>query len=328
MLPLSDQRRRTIGYIFWTIRSNRQASIGTGGVQPTKKLDLPVTADYSIDISLNVAEKDFNFPKSVAALTVEQSPALTSDEITTLAKNLGFEGEAIVSEDALQGTVYIYSDLEKYLTAYTKQANITYGLNDTFSKRANKNLSQEAIINTAKDFLTSKKFVSGNVFFNKIAYLKATDPTEAYHTTTKEGADLATVSFSYFDTDYSIVTTDPEGSSLEVWVLNDGTVSKVSLTKVKSVKQAETKFNIKDYNQVVSTLGEAVLIELNEGNSPIPQFKNAVSDVKIAKIELGYLFENKTTILQPVFILTGDAKVINQSSREKVVFYLPAAVNP
>ena len=137
---------------------------------------------------------------------------------------------------------------------------------------------------------------------------------------------LATVSFSYFDTDYSIVTTDPEGSSLEVWVLNDGTVSKVSLTKVKSVKQAETKFNIKDYNQVVSTLGEAVLIELNEGNSPIPQFKNAVSDVKIAKIELGYLFENKTTILQPVFILTGDAKVINQSSREKVVFYLPAAM--
>ena len=77
----------SIGYIFWTIRSNRQASIGTGGVQPTKKLDLPVTADYSIDISLNVAEKDFNFPKSVAALTVEHSPALTSDEITTLAKN-------------------------------------------------------------------------------------------------------------------------------------------------------------------------------------------------------------------------------------------------
>ena len=85
------------------------------------------------------------------------------------------------------------------------------------------------------------------------------------------------------------------------------------------------EYKLKNYQEVVSSSSNAVLVSLDDGNINIADLpKGAVREILISEIELAYLLESGSTkVIQPVYLLKGKANM-GSAGGINAVMYLPA----
>jgi len=289
---------------------------------PQPKIPSLLEGKYPIETAFG--KQDFNFPSKAPVLTLEKKP-LPDNDIENVANNLGFTSDPLIMDDVFDGKMYIYRNEESALTVSLKNQEFDYTLNEVPSY-INKQPSDTALINTAKDFLIQMGFVSSeDIQFASFVYLQETSGQGLYPVN-KEDAVLYQVNFSSVIADATILTLNPQNTPIYVRLLPDGSVFKAHVSRLGTISKSDNQYTLQTYEEVISNINDVVLISLDNGNVHLPDVSNkSINKVSISTIQLEYLLDTPTsTTLQPVFLLKGTADILGFSAEVSASMYLPA----
>jgi hypothetical protein len=291
---------------------------------PLPQPKIPSLLEGAYPVETFFEQQDFNFPSKISALKLEKT-LLQNQDIANIASNLGFPVDPLIMEDVFDGKMYIYRSEESALTVSLKNQEFDYTLN-TVPAYINKQPSDAALINTAKDFLTQMGFVSSeDIRFESFIYLKETSGQGLYPTN-KENAMLYQVNFSSVVVDTTILTLNPQNTPVYVRLLPDGSVFKAHVNRLGTISKSTTQYKLKTYDEVISKINDVILISLDDGNVHLPDISNkSIKKISIYSIELAYLLDTPTSeTLQPVFLLKGTADISGFPTEVSASMYLPA----
>ena len=292
---------------------------------------IPKYIEAGTVIESNINEPDFSFSKSLPVIQRSKGSPLGEEEAVSIAANLGFTSQPIITKDASEGTVYLWSRTNDNLVIYGRSRRIEYGLNQAPTNVINKQLSNDALIKISEDFIF-KKFLSQSekVVFSFFTFLKSVGPPDGFYQSSKEEASIFQVNFSPIESDYKILILDPRSSPIYTWVVPDGTISKAIVSKGIRASFSEKEYPLKNYREFSDSLEKAVLVSLDDGNillSVLP--KRDVQKITVGEIEIVYLIDSPDSeVIQPVFLLKGKAKVQGYQNEVSALLYLPAIRNP
>lgn len=291
---------------------------------PLPQPKIPSLLEGSYPIETIFEKQDFNFPSRIPVLILEKTP-LQDQDIKNIADNLGLTSDPLIMEDVFDGKMYIYRSEESALTVSLKNQEFDYTLNKLPSF-INKQPSDTALINTAKDFLIQMGFVSSeDIQFISFVYFKETSG-EGLHPTNKEDATLYQVNFSSVIADTTILTLNPQNTPVYVRLLPDGSVFKAHVNRLGVISKSANQYKLKTYDEVISNMNNVVLISLDDGNIHLPDISNkSIKKISIYNIELAYLLDTPTSVtLQPVYLLRGTADISGFPIEVSASMYLPA----
>lgn len=314
-----------IAAVFFTASKTKPLPKPPGFIQEPS---IPKQLQGDINLTPKFTEKDFNFPKVAALLTIEKATPFTESEANSFGSEFGFSSQPDKVEDIVDGATYIWNNIDSSLIVYSKSRKIEYSLNEIPSA-ANKQLSDDLIKNTAFEFLQEKDLAE-NLDFSFFTFLEKPIGDEGISITTKASAVIYQVNFSPKVAQAKLLTLDPKTSPVYVWILPDGNIARASITKLGNVSKTTNTYPLKNYSQVISSIKSATIVSLDDGNIHIPNL--SVQDIKnidITEIELAYLLESpNTTTLQPIYTLKGTAEFVGLSQKVSAYLYLPAIQNP
>ena len=293
-------------------------------VIPLPQPKIPSLMEGSYPVEIFIEKEDFSFPSKTSVLKLEKAPLLDQD-INNIADNLGFVSDPLIVNDVFDGKMYIYRSEESALTVSLKNQEFDYALNRVPSF-INKQPSDTALINTAKDFLTQMGFVSSeSIEFVSFVYFEETSGQGLYPTN-KESATLYQVNFSSVISDTTILTLNPQNTPIYVRLLPDGSVIKAHANRLGSISKSADQYKLKTYDEVISDINNIVLISLDDGNIHIPDISNkSINNISIFSVQLTYLLDTPTsTTLQPVYLLKGTADISGLPAEVSASMYLPA----
>lgn len=275
-------------------------------------------------IEINFEKKDFDFPSKLAALEVKGA-RLTPEETKTIANSLDFTFEPKISRDVFDGTIHTYAGEISSLVARLEISAMDYTLYTTPSF-INKQLSAEALISIATDFLVKNGFVPANdIEFSSFIFYKDS-PGEGLFPASKKEATIFQINFSSKVTNIPILTLNPQNTLIYVRILPDGTVFSAHVKRLDEIRQSTETYRLKSFSDLKNSADEAVVISLDFGNinlSDVPE--NSLKKITVNKVELGYLLTSvETGILQPVYLLKGEAEVVGFQDKVNASLYLPA----
>ncbi len=291
---------------------------------------IPKNLQGEVSITPKFTEVDFEFPTSAPLLTVGKASPLTEMEANEISQKLGFSGAADKVEDAFDGTTYFWNGPDNSLIVYSKSRKIEYSIND-ISRSANKQLSDAAIIDIAKRFLSDKGLLTDNEYdFSFFTFMKESSDNEGISIVSKASAQIYQVNFSPKVSDTKLLTLDPKVSPIYVWVLPDGRVAKASVIRLGTITKSETNYPLKSYQQVISSLNQATVVSLDDGNINLLNISAGdLKNIDISEIDLAYLLTSATAdSLQPIYTLKGITKIEGITSGVNAYVYLPAIKNP
>jgi hypothetical protein len=310
-----------VGIIYFFLRKSEQKPA-------TPPLPTPkISSNYKgkFDISLLLDKENFDLPEKISLL--ETTPTtLNEDHFKKIAKNLGFQGEPLEMSDVFDGKTYFWKNDNYSFFVFSQKGKLRYSKN-IVSIAINKQLSDEAIESLATSFLVENEVVDpNNISLSKIRYLKETEKYEGYEEAEKEKATVFEVSFNYKAAGYEILTPQYVEPIVYVRLGLDGSVQSFQFIDIADLKNTPKEYRLKDYQETKEGLGEAVLIGLQEKQVALKDLAiNAIKNIDVDKITLGYLYDpGKSTVLQPIYILNGDAKVEGYTEKISVSLYLPA----
>lgn len=286
--------------------------------------NIPSLFEGSYPIEVLFSKNDFVFPSKISYLKIEKTP-LQDSSIKTVASNLDFSNDPLIMDDVFDGKMYIYQSEESSLTVSLKNQEFDYTLNEIPSY-INKQPSDIALVNTAKDFLIQMEFVSSeDIQFVSFVYFKETSGQGLYPTN-KENATLYQVNFSSVIDNVTILTLNPLNTPIYVRLLPDGSVFQAHVSKLGSVTESPIQYKLKTYEEVVSNISDAVLISLDNGNVHLPDVSNtSINNISITSVQLIHLLDNPTsTTLQPVYLLKGISNISGFTEKIDASMYLPA----
>ncbi len=310
---------------FLIISSRKQPTLVSQETVPQP--NIPVFVKGQLNIENKITKDQFSFPSSLPLLEVNKGLPFTDNDAVNLATNLGFTNKPIVSKDVFEGTTYIWNNPNNQsLIIYPGVRRLEYTLKTSYSA-TNKQLSDSEIISIAKNFLTTKNIVDqNNIAFSFFSYYKSTN-NESFNLTTKDQANLIQVNFSPLSLNTKLITINPAASPIFVWILPDGSIAKVSVTKFGEITKGLIDYKILSYDEYLKSLSKAVIISLNDGNISLQDTnRQNINKVTIEKIELAYLVDSpNSNFFQPIFLLSGKADLKNYSaSKVNITLYLQA----
>ncbi|OGM07557.1 hypothetical protein A3E15_00455 [Candidatus Woesebacteria bacterium RIFCSPHIGHO2_12_FULL_42_9] len=292
---------------------------------PTINIPDPVGGGFQIETTIK--ESQFNFPGRVRLLESESLSPLTEEEAKEVAAGFGFEGEPRSASGKIHGTRYYWSNSDYTLTVYGGTRKVGYSLNYPPFEYVNQNLSNESLINLSRDFIVDNSIYNeSEITFSYFTFLERFESAaEGLRSTTKEKADINVANFSPIESEFKILTLDPNASPISVWVAPDGTIIKAEIILI-DLSFGNEEHQVKNFQEFKGSLNKSVVISLQEGFISIVDLPKAdLEKVVVNEVELAYLADTLVGgKFQPVFLLKGTATVKGIGGEVPILLYLPA----
>ena len=296
-------------------------------VTPTviPKIELPDLIKDTPKIETQIEEVTLNLPQTAALLGISTPPLITKDEAVKITSTFDLETNLLEVSDTRVGQTFFGSTEKHFLTIYAQENHIRYSLqSDVY--RINKQLSNNALIETGKQFLLNHSLLdSGKIEFSSFVYWKKEDPQgEHMAQTEKAEAELIQVNYTYKIGGFDILTYNPLSSIVNVVILPDGEVFRVDIYRLGGTSKSDTRYKIKKYDEIISSLNEAKVVSIDNGNQGLVEIKlGDLKNVKISNVKLAYLIDNvKSKYLYPILLLNGEVSLYGKTTN--ISFYLPA----
>jgi hypothetical protein len=311
-------------YIFVIINKDTENTT-TGITKP--KLVSQYKGKYSLVFSVD--RDHFNFPEKLPLLGVSSSKKpIEEASAKNIALNLGFLGDPTTIDDSIDGICYFWKNDVATLFVFSASGVIRYDTR-SFSESPNKQLSDAEMSSVVEKFITNNNLLDDVLFqIGKIKYLKQIPNGEGYQETDKKTAVLFEISILPKTTDYEFISISSTQPSSYVLLKQDGSISSFQITLFSDINKGLIEYNLKNYDEVTRSIGEAVLIELSGDTRLLSDVSpGLISNIEISKIEIAYLMEENKTSMQPVYKLTGEATLSNSNYKYIATLYPPAFLN-
>lgn len=280
-------------------------------------------------ITLVVDKSEFDFPKKLPFLEFESSPLpLTEEYAKKVAGHLNFPGEPTTINDPIDGNTYFWKNDKGIIFIYTKSRKVRFSAN-ALNSAINQQLSDAAIAGIAESIITNNEILDENIFrAGSVKFLEQIPDGEGYRETTKEKAVLYQVNILPKSVNYEFISSSSVEPDSYIQLRQDGSIYSLQITKSPNIKNGITEYNLKNYDEVKTSLDEAVLIELRGDTALLSDLPDdLIKSVEINKVEIAYLVESaKSTSFQPVYKLSGNATLNNLQFIGIATFYLPAII--
>lgn len=292
-------------------------------VFPTPKL----TSNYKgkFPVNLLLKKEDLNLPQKLNLLEVSSTP-LTEDYAKNVAQKLGFQGEPLSINDVFDGKTFFWKNNNFSFFVFPQKGKVRYSQNAS-SPTINKQLSDQAIETLATTFLNDGGVVdTNNLSLAKIRYLEEDKNGGIFKEAERSKATVFEVSFNYKVAGYEILTPQYIEPIIYAILGQDGVVQSFQFINIDNFKTDPKEYTLKSYQEIVDNLQTAILISLFGSQFALSDLaQTAIQKVDVNKIEIGYLYDpGKSTLLQPVYKLTGTAKVEGYEEEMSATLYLPA----
>lgn len=299
---------------------------GTSNISPSKPT-LVQNYKGSFSITLSVNKNQFNFPEKLPFLELESSGMpTTKNYANNIAAGLSFPGEPVIIEDPIDGTTYFWKNDKGSLFVYSKSRKIKFS-SDILVPGVNKQLSDASISSIAQDFIDSNKLLEENSFqMGSIKFIEKIPNGEGFRETIKEKAILYQLSILPKTLNYEIISPSSVESASYIQMTQDGLVYLFQITVFPILKNGPTEYELKNYDEVKSSLGDAVLIELRGKTALLSDLpSDSIQSIEISKIEIAYLIDSpRSTSFQPVYKLSGEATLKDSNNKYVSTLYLSA----
>lgn len=313
--------------VFWVFLKPQKPSLPKTPNISTSVPKLPNLSKWSFPIESQVSPNAFQaLPKELPLLETSPLKPLPEAEVLEIASKLGFETAPKITKDVIRGEVYLWIENGKYLSIYPESNLIDFSFDNSRIMEGLK-LNEDLLINKARDFLIQRSlFTDAELSFSFISYHQK-DPhnPQGIRSVNPENANFYMINFSPQKLDYKLLSTT-RSSPISVWIFPNGTVSGIIITKLNNFSFSSNKYPVLDYATFQSRLQNAVLVTLDSGLI-LPQdlTSGSISKIVVNQIEIAYLMAAETdTIIQPVFLLSGEAIMLQNNQTVNVSLYLPA----
>jgi len=309
-------------YIFISIKKTQTPV----NITPSKpNLVQKYQGKYSVTLSLNKTQ--FNLPEKLPFLELESSrPPLTRKYANSVASHIGFTGEPMIINDPLDGATYFWKKGDGTLFIYLKSRKIRFSIN-TSKSGINKQLSDPDILASVQKYITDNQILDAISFqTGTITYLGKSASSEGLEETSKDKAILYQVSILPKITNYEIISLSSVEPTSYVQLTLDGLIYSFQISILPVIRKGVNEYSLKTFDQIKSSIDQAVLIELRAGTSLLSDLPtDLIQNIEITKVEIAYLVESSyDTSYQPVYKLSGKATIKNSGEKPMATLYLPA----
>ena len=122
----------------------------------------------------------------------------------------------------------------------------------------------------------------------------------------------------------NIVTVNPYESLISVYINKSGQIIKVEYSKTYEINPTEQEYEIKNYDDFITSIKEIKIINIDDGKILPQDIKTEdIKNLNITDIKISYLKESyKADILQPIFVIT--AQISLKTNKYNGILYLSA----
>lgn len=312
-----------LGGLFLFFQTRRRAPKVVPGAFPKPSIPVSFKGEFPFEFKI----EEISLPKELPVLEVSPAGKIPEAQAREVAENFGYDFEPRIAEDIYDGTTYIWEEQGSVLYVRARTKKIEYQAYTNPASAINKQLSNDALIQIAKDFLLSNRLISPEeVEFSSFVFYKADPSREGLYPAPKNEAIFYQLNFSPKFSGFEILTIDPTKTPVYVTLLPDGNVYQAQVTWLGEVKQSQEFFKTKDIEEIKNSLGEAVLVSLDDGNVYLEDLGTEdIQKVAVSEIKAAYFRESpETKIYQPIYLLEGMARVRGFSQEIRATLYLPA----
>lgn len=293
---------------------------------PPQKITQPKPTTFlqgKLQIESRLKKDNFQVPDKLPIYEFI-SPKVTYQSSLETARKLGFSSDPFILTDASQGTVYLWSEDSKYLKIVPSQNIIDYK-NSIISINKTILPNDELLIEAAKKFLQDSQLIDTNkIKLYKIQFFDS-GVEDFFTLKDRADADLASVLFQESIDKYPIINPSPDVGTINVKVNTEEKIVAVYLHQLKNVKRG-TEYPLKSFEEFEISLAKATIHSLDNGNIDLLRIKQEDTEkVYIDNLSIAYLteFSSSQEILQPIFLLSGSAK-LRDGRLVSALLYLPA----
>lgn len=311
-------------FLLWLRGRREEASLPqtTEQILPTPKIDTTVANLFPIEAEFD--KQSVLIPKELPVYSFSSSK-MSFPEADMTATALGFKNQSFVLNDALDGTIHVWSEKNKYLQISLDRKIIDYKNTITYPLSASF-LPEDQFINIASKFLTDNKLVYGNISVDIIRYVDT--KAEGYRTVPKELANGIDILFRQKIGEYEIVNNTEGIGTTFVRLNRQGEIGAAYSDNADRQLNMTQNYPVMQYEQLINNLKNARVQLLDNGNIYLPDTSaRNIKRIAVKKVSIVYLQETKVDqeLLQPVFYLEGEAK-LSDDRVVSAILYLPAVL--
>lgn len=320
----------SVGFIVYKTNQSKQE-----GLPATERFnEPPKITNYFADglpLKLNITKGDFDFPDKLPYLTQDTKTPFTQDEINKISSSLGFNFDPLRVTDIKDGNILIWnSDNQSLLVApKIRKVKIVPPTSPRIliQNAIDKKLTEDQYKALGDEFLSQRMpLTPENLKFMDFVYLKIENGLELFRKTLKENSEFVQLNYYQNPLEYPLLSLNPQDSQVIIQFLKDGSILNFEATLPTGIVESPNEYPIKSFEEFTSSINKGILVSLNDGNINLPDIKKSeITNININKISLAYLIdEDKGEIIQPVFLLEGNANVSGYAADVSAQFYLPA----
>lgn len=305
----------TILGILWANKPTKQPMEETTRkpAPALQKLTLPgKKIDPKTQITIANTAEPQNISLSVLLLT--RKTFFSPQEAKIIAQALGFTIEPFVSQDIREGQVYSWTEGNNFMSIGAGSQKISFGrdlllsppptagqLPSPDTARAQMfSLLKSAGLSTQEEIATTGRYIT----------LSGSAPVE----TQFESALFLEISFLPDFEGVAIVNHDPEMVSARAWFDKQGKIARFDWkNQIESLTKTE-EYTLKDKGELDNLLPqEGKIVKIGDGSFEDPNPEDLLS-IKISSIKSAYFVPDEGTLVEPIFILQGEALSSNGQS--------------
>jgi len=284
-----------------------------------------------LPIENNIKKSDFDFPPTLPYLKQTNSGTLDTSYVNQISSNLGFDNEPLTYNDIKNGKVLIWNGEEYSLTIIPQRGSVqmvsNISIRNLVQNSGNIVMNENEIKNIATELISSNFDLSSNdVQFAGFTYFKVQNGIENLAKTNKDDSQIIQINYSEGNFKYPILTADPDKSQITVQFLKNGHIINLSANLGFNFQESPSQYPLKTFDQFSDQITSSVLISLDNNNVNLPDLKNSdINNLIIEKVSLAYLLDfSNQNIVQPVFLIEGQALIKSVKGPVNASLYLPA----
>lgn len=252
-------------------------------------------------------------------LSVVKNPPYTKEEMTEIAKTLGFTTEPVESGGDIEGKTLSWNQNPNFLSV-NEGNNIDYGRDLILSPLPQKGqfLAKEDALAKIRGLL-QKLGINGGLSSpqERFLLLDAPIPVE----TKIENASIQEITSGQLVGGREIIDFKGEGFFVKAWFDKTGEIAKLQIRDIVSSASLGQEYPLKtlpEIKQAVQKTGKVFFVEGASG----PPDSDQLGSILISSIELEYFLATDGKTAHPVFLLKGIKQEAGES--RKLSIFLPA----
>lgn len=308
----------TLLAVLWYQSATQKEEISTPKLPMIDKPALPGrNIGSTSQILINAEPQETTTP----LMKITRKPPFSTTEINGMSQALNFAGQPTVVQDVFEGAIYVWVNNALSLTITPNSNGI----------RLNRDLDLDPLPQAGQFPSLVEAINNFSSIIQKLGLtLPTTNPTQRYirfngnvpETSIKEDSEIFELSYSFYLGEFLVVDHDPNMVETKIWFDKNGKVAKFEWQNPIESSGKINEYPAKDISEIIKFIkqeGEIILIGDGSPEMPYPE---SLSKIDITSIKLGYLLPQQGEILQPIFILTGNAQSMFGSFSTWI--YLPA----